>query len=801
LGRNLLRFCKAYGGERVTLFGLTATASYDVLADVQRELSGKRPGDADGDQVPDGHIIQHFTTNRHEIQYYVEEIPISINEVLQQEGQLSEKNIKITLGKKKQNAIATLIQNAAHKLREFASNPSRIVSEEFIGILNEGNQGNVSTINEIAQSIALPAEIFNNFWGNGKNAALVFAPHRSWVFGVTDRYTAPQRGKGILEGIKQQLNEEYELHFGTYLGAPQDDLNFLELDNTVDADNERNQTRYLQNDIDVMVATKAFGMGIDKPNIRLIIHDNYPGSIESFVQEAGRAGRDQKLALSVLLFNEQVFELKDKIEPDFDIQQYFFNNSFPGPIKEKRMIYELLTQIILPETNLIRLAQTLSVRLVTNEHTFILRYSTNFNALWLNDSDGNTYGYVRPHHNDYRLSHVTVPLQIAQMYLQELLQLTIDNNLNHIPQGDLHAWLNQRAEGGVRPGIETQLSQMTFGEQRSLVIPFKNALPEDDPKCRQKHDTDKAIYRLFLIGVIDDYTIDYAGHFYTVIFSKKLDELYKEYLKHYIDKFYPPKRVAEILNQIDERKGETEIQRILNYLIEFLYEEIAKKRRESILVMKELCRIGLKEGNIAMKTFIHLYFNSKYAREGYALSLDPEIIGFYKTLEEREQGAETGLYNCSLRDWTDRGRSSRPEWVLDFIRLMEDDYSGATLDNLKHLRGACTLLLVNNPDNATLRLLRAYALIVLANRQEPNQRNLMPIVEDLSLGFRFVFKELEFPSQYGDWIDEYRGALTDKTESSFSPILNQLLDLALVRMHTDWTLGFKKKLKEQLSSR
>lgn len=68
---------------------------------------------------------------------------------------------------------------------------------------------------------------------------------------------------------------------------------------------QRKQTRWLRETIPIMVATNAFGMGIDKPNVGLVVHMFPPPSLEAYYQEAGRAGRDGKEAYAVLLYQHE----------------------------------------------------------------------------------------------------------------------------------------------------------------------------------------------------------------------------------------------------------------------------------------------------------------------------------------------------------------------------------------------------------------------------------------------------------------------------------------------------------------
>ena len=68
------------------------------------------------------------------------------------------------------------------------------------------------------------------------------------------------------------------------------------------------QQRFIEGELRVIAATNAFGMGIDKPDVRLVIHADIPGSLENYLQEAGRAGRDREAARCVLLYTPEDVE-------------------------------------------------------------------------------------------------------------------------------------------------------------------------------------------------------------------------------------------------------------------------------------------------------------------------------------------------------------------------------------------------------------------------------------------------------------------------------------------------------------
>ncbi len=92
---------------------------------------------------------------------------------------------------------------------------------------------------------------------------------------------------------------------------------------------EETQDRFMRDEFKVMVATNAFGLGIDKPDIRFVVHYTIPGSIEAYYQEAGRAGRDGAPARAVLLYRVE----------DRRIQAYFLGGKYPRR-EESRRVYE-----------------------------------------------------------------------------------------------------------------------------------------------------------------------------------------------------------------------------------------------------------------------------------------------------------------------------------------------------------------------------------------------------------------------------------------------------------------------------
>lgn len=498
------------------------------------------------------------------------------------------------------------------------------------------------------------------------NSGLIFCPHVGSYFGIHD----------VTNQIKENI-PQIAGSIGKYASP---------LEN---ADLTETQRMFRKNDLVLLVATKSFGMGIDKPNIRYTLHFNMPPSLEAFYQEAGRAGRDRQKAVCALLFSKGF--------SDKTLIQSFIKDAFPGEDKEKTVIYELLHGIEGPDRS----------GHPDNAVEKIL--------------DGMTFDQTRT---------LLIPFENRRM--QTIAEVV------------------HKSEQQVHKAYAWAKTAKNFANK--LRVPVTKQLETDFQHIRTESDTFKAIYRLSIVGVVKDYTINYRGKLIEAVVQKQPDSEYINILTRYVARFMSPEDAMRVPEEIIQRKGNTVLQQCLGYLISFVYDRIKMRREEALSVMEEAAKVGAYPNENPEKhkdacqrdfrDFLYSYFDSRYTPK----------------LRER-------LYEYDL------------DLVWEYIAKVNGEPGP-----IKHLRGSCDRLLEHNPNNAALLLLRAYARILLAYSQEE-------IIRDLQRGFELFQEQIEYSAVVKATSQFYREV--ERQSDRMLPIIRA----EMIKLHLEWLKAFNRKFE------
>lgn len=664
LGRNLFNYVlpKEVEGEdnHISLFGLTATASFDVLADVERELSGPNAYSLEDDAT-----VRYENTNRLELQYNVYEV----------DAQDIKKSKEVDC--LKENTLLEVIDDATRKIVEIQSEDAvETIKKRFIERENLMDSDKVSHIYHTDLSVDVESDWYNRTYTDTAGIVFCLRANREYKANV---YNSVPTVETILRnhGLRS---------ISTYKGG----------------DDTACQDSFLKGGTNIMVATKAFGMGIDKSNVRMTFHLNYPSSLESFVQEAGRAGRDKKMALATIMYSPRKFWVKNvktdkwqEFSADYTNNKFFYDSNFLGEEFEL-FVMELLMN-------------NLQVKISNEEFEGI-------DVPHIVD----TQGIVR-FIKSYEIGHV---LTYYVSYEED--EQVLDR-------------YNQYLVAKLMPVFETANAKILKTAKGFGFI-------KDYGSAKYKDAIQKAIYRMCVIGLIDDFTENYSKRTFRITTICQDESEYYEHLRLYYRKYYSAERVESMMTEVKALANtEGVIMACLKHLTSFIYKSIADKRARGILDMEQFCNMAIssrqdwKETNEELKDFIYYYFNSKYAREGF--------VTYDSNLQQD--------VSFSLKDDTNHDVHSEDEitsfgLVRKYMRVVDAEIvnNDSQMDNIKHLQGAVRLIRRAIVEmNPVLNLFNVFCILYLG--QEANEM----LEDELYNDYKAVYEQ---------YMDEGKSALIDE---------------------------------------
>ena len=702
LGRNLYNyvFPKEVEGEdnHISLFGLTATASFDVLADVERELSGPNAYSLEDDAT-----VRYENTNRLELQYYIYEVDAKDAKNAWEVGDIKEAK------------LLEVVNDATQKIVEIQDNSAvEYIKERFIERENLMDSAVVNKIHNTNLEVNVERDWYNQTTTN--TAGIVFCIRASAKANLSvPTVEATLRNNG-LESIS------------TYKGG----------------DDTTCQDSFLKGKTNLMVATKAFGMGIDKPNVRMTFHLNYPNSLESFVQEAGRAGRDKKMALATIMYSPKKFWVKNvktgkwqEFSADYTNNKFFYDSNFLGEEFEL-FVMELLMN-------------NLQVK-ISNEE---------FNGISV-PHIVDTQGIVR-FIKSYKTGHI---LTYYVSYEED--EQVLDR-------------YNQYLVAKLMPVFET-------ANAKKLKTAKGFGFIKDYGSAKYKDAIQKAIYRMCVIGLIDDFTEDYSKRTFRITTICQDESEYYEHLRLYYRKYYSAERVESMMAEVKAfANTEGVIMACLKHLTSFIYKSIADKRARGILDMEQFCNMAIsskkdwKETNEELKDFIYYYFNSKYAREGF-VTYDSNL----------QQDVPFSLKDDTSHDIYSEDKITSFELVRKYMRVVDAEIvnNDSQMDNIKHLQGAVRLIRRAIAEmNPVLNLLNVFCILYLG--LETNEM----LEEELYNDYKAVYIQY-LSDDNSALIDEFTQLLVKHAALKDAEYIDKIQAIIQFEEHVKGLIDISKKYTE-----
>nr|WP_085992004.1 ATP-dependent DNA helicase RecQ [Oceanobacillus senegalensis] len=241
------------------------------------------------------------------------------------------------------------------------------------------------------------------------------------------------------------------------------------------------QQQFMNGQLDVICCTSAFGMGIDKSNIRLIIHYHFPLQIESYIQEVGRAGRDGKSSVSLLLFSKQ----------DISMPNNIIKNELPDESTLSR-VYQYLYTLSLERKDLPQdEVQTENILQINEIQWRFLRYQLEKNGI----IKGNA---ISPYNDKWKgifqniLQVITTRVKLKERKLTEMLR-----------------WIHEEEclRENLYKNFQTTCSESIFQCCSNCGFKWSDWYPEEtNNSITQEMSWRKQLKKILLIGDLDETT-------------------------------------------------------------------------------------------------------------------------------------------------------------------------------------------------------------------------------------------------------------------------------------------------------